>query len=480
MVVIPLAAMVVFNLAHGKKTILKFIAAVVGLALLVMPLASPLGVHNFGGHIKENLESSYETGIVYRLGLHNKALIFTLALIAFLVITSYTQAYKNLSGPYMGFMVLGVGATSATLLADDFFNFYVFMEIALISQTALALAQASVEAYKSAVKYLMVANIAGNCLLLGVGLLLSIAGSVNISDIHRFVLSNAEHLKSNPVYLAAAALIVFAWLYASGVFPFHNIKSELYGSAKPHSAALMQTQTKFIMIALALVILKIFYPVWGVRPIMLAMACGAMIFGVIMALKQNNYKRMLSYHAISQAGYVAAGLAIGTQAGIIAGIFHAINHVIYKTALFLGAEIVMHRNKTTDFKSLGAAFYSIPFVGVLVLCAKFAISGIPPFNGFQSKLMLITAAFQANMPEISVIMILVSVMTFISMMKAFHLIYLRPLPEDVESQQLDKPVGVYVGALVLLVFLCILLGVYPQAATRYIQQIAVQVGTVWV
>jgi len=478
MVVAPLMAAVIANLLHGKERQLRLAFVGFVFLLLFLPLASQYGIHIFGGHERSQYQSSNATGIIYLFGQHQKLLIFILVLIGYLVISSYMGVYKKLSGPYLGFLMLGIGATSAVVMADDFFNFYVFMEIALISQTALAIATGTFQAYKSAVKYLIIANVCGNFLLLGVAMLLSLSGSVNISDIAAQI-SDGQILMSDPLLITAACFILFAWLYAGGVFPFHNIKSELYAAARPHSSAIMQTQTKFILVALGLIILRLFSGIWGVRQVMMAGSAGAMIFGVIMALKQDDYHKMLSYHAISQGGYVACGLAIGTPYGILAGIFHAVNHVLYKSALFLGCEALERHKGTTSFSKLGGAIHSIPFIGFLVLCAKLAISGVPPFNGFQSKLMLMVAAFDAGMPEITMVMMLVSVLTFISMMKAFHFAYLRSLEPAPRNKADPAELTHYTMALVILVGLCVLLGLFPDIALGYLEHVSLTAGAPW-
>jgi len=476
MVASPITAAILLNLAHGNGRSVKFTAYSFGLLSVVLPFATEYGNHIFSGHGRI---AGLATGIIYIFSAHTRILAFILALIAYLMILAYTNAFKKVSGTYLAFMMLGVGATSATLFADDFFNFYVFLEIALISQTALAIAKGSLESIKASIKYLLVANIAGNCLLLGIAMLLSLTGSLNITDMQEAIATKGFAQASNPVFLGACALSVFAFAYASGLFPFHNIKSELYAAAAEHGSALMQTQTKFIMVGLGLIILRLFHEVQVIRYLMLYMALGAMVFGVIMALKQDNYHRMLSYHAISQAGYVAAGLSIGTPAAIIAGIFHAINHVLYKSALFLGCECVKIQKGTTDFKRLGSMITGLPMVGVLVLGAKFAISGIPPFNGFQSKLQLMVAAFDAQLYEVTVVMILVSVLTFISMMKASHLVFLRPTTQAEKASSTKRIPKSYLFALTVLVGLCLYLGLMPECATRYLEPIAYEVGYMW-
>jgi energy-converting hydrogenase B subunit F len=477
MVVLPLAAAVLLNLIHGRDRMLRYFILAAGLAFLSLPLLTPYGLHAFGGHTRESHPGESAVGIIHSYQAHHRIIISTLLLITYLVVASYVGVFRRLSGPYLGFMMLGVAACIAVLLADDLFNLYVFLEVALISQTAMAIANRTERAYRSSLKYLIVANVSGNCLLLGIAMLFSITGSLNISDMQATLSGHGTALLHNPLFLVAAALTVFAWSNAGGLFPFHNIKSELYASARPHASGLMQTVTKFIIVAVGIASLRLFAWVGVVRPIMLYMSLGAMVLGVIMALKQDDYQRMLSYHAISQAGYVASGLSIGSPMAIVGGVFHAVNHVLYKTALFLGCECIQHRSKTTDFKSLGGMMQSMPFIGLLVLGAKFAISGIPPFNGFQSKLMLMTAALNAGLPEVTLIMLLVSLLTFVSMMKAFYCVFLRPRGSVGGGGEQTPPA--YVIALVVLVGLCVLLGLFPQVATSYIEPIAYQIGHNW-
>ena len=478
LIILPLSFAVILNLLHGRNNLLKNTVLGFCIALLLIPMLTPYGNHIFSGHEKIRYGGDLNPGIEYIFGGNQQILIFILALIAYLVITSYIGLYKNLSGPYLGFIMLGVSATTAVLCANDLFNFYVFMEIALISQTALAISSSTLESIKASLKYLIVANLVGNLFLLGIAFILSLTGSVNISDIKSQLFTNGV-LLNHPIMLAAAGLIVFTWLYIGGMFPFHNMKSELYSSAPAHASAIMQTQSKFLQIALGIIILKLFGQITNIKIVMLVFGAFAMILGVLMALKQDNYQKMLSYHAISQAGYVALGLAIGTPLAITAAIFHAINNALYKSALFLGADAIKQRQGTLKFSNLGGMISVIPAIAVLMFFAKLAISGVPLFNGFQSKYMLAYAAFDSGMPELSLLMILVSVLTFISMMKAFYVTFLRPgeyCEQNVDSRADMKTVGL---TMTVLIGLCIILGIFPSVITSFIEPLAAFIGGDW-
>ncbi len=476
MVVLPMAAAVLLNLLHGRRAALAVAVAGLGFAFILLPFLVAYGTHYFGGWTRDGA-TGLAVGIIYMFGSYQRLLIVFLALVAYFAAIAHLNFEGRISGVYLGFLMLGLGTCTAVLLTDDLFNLYVFLEITLISQTALVVSTGTERAWKAAVKYLIIANVAGNCLLLGIALLLSLVGSLNIADMQSYVVANGAPLLKSPVFLLACALITIAWSYASGLFPFHNIKAEMYSQARPHAAGLMQAQTKFMLVAVGLVILRLFGGVPHLRELVLYVAMGAMVFGVIMALRQDNYQHMLGYHAISQAGYVAAGLSIGTPAAVAAGIFHALNNALYKTALFIGSECVQRRGKTGEFRLLGGLMPVMPVIAILILVAKLAISGVPPFNGFQSKLMLMVSAFDAGLPEVTVIMLLVSVLTFISMMKAYHMVFLRPPETPVEPGE-EAP-NSYTITLIVLVGLCVLLGFYPEVALGYIQEVAWRTGLGW-
>ena len=475
MVVLPMASAVLLNMLHGRDRAVRYLTLAVGLVFLALPLAVSYGYHHFGGYVRDASFSRLAVGIIYGFQAHQRLLAFTLVLVAYLAAVSYLGSAGKLSGVYLGFLMLGLGTCTAVVLTDDIFNLYVFLEITLISQTALVIASGTEEAYKAAVKYLIVANVCGNMLLLGIALLLSAVGSLNVTDIQGYIAAAGGAFLRSPVLLTACALMLVSFSYVSGLFPFHNIKAEMYARAMPHAAAVMQTQTKFILLGLGIILLRLFPNVGGFRPLMLYTSMAAMVFGVIMALKQDNYQHMLSYHAISQAGYVAAGISIGTTAAVMGAIFHAVNNALYKSALLIGSECVKHQAKTTDFKGLGGLIQPLPALAALVLVSKLAISGVPPFNGFQSKLLLMTAAFNAGLPEVTVVMILVSVLTFISMMKAFHLVFMRPPQAEAVLAETALP-RTYLMALAILAGLCLLLGLCPQIVLVYAREIALQVG----
>ncbi len=471
-VVFPLIMAIIFNFLYKNK-IIKALTLLMALSLLILPFIASTnnGIYYFANHgVMQNLVS----GIEYTYNPAKQVMVFILMLIGSLVLIS-GMGEKKLNGLFTSLILMGLASVSAMILANDLFNIYVFYEIAAIVQTGLVIASGTENAYKAAFRYMLIGTMAGSLLLFGIAFLLSATGTLNITNMHNYLANNP----ATPTIYGGLMMLIIGLCYGSGLPPFHTIKADVYSKAKPFIASMLQTYSKFVLVALMLVIFKLFNGIAyfsTAHGVLIALSIFGMVFGVVMALLQSDYKKLLSYHAISQGGYVAAGLALGTPLGIIAGIFHAINHVIYKSALFLGANIVSQK-KSSNLAKLGGLLPVMPAVAFMILCAKLAISGVPPFNGFQSKLLLAEAAMNVNMPELAIIMIIVSVGTFVSMMKAFYLIFLKPCSEEQIEEYKNVKVSKYsVFSLAVLTILCVLLGIYPDIVVNQIAPFANEIG----
>ncbi|WP_131007162.1 energy conserving hydrogenase EhbF [Methanofervidicoccus abyssi] len=477
-VVIPLIMAIIFSYIYRSKYV-RFLTLLMALILLVLPFLGTYTPYFFGGHGITYIDGiPFVSGILYTLNPLKEVLLFTLMLVGSLVLILSTKE-KNLSGIFTSLVLMGLASVSAVILTDDLFNLYVFYEIAAIVQAGLVILAGTENAYRSAFRYLLVGTMAGSILLLGIGLLLSATGTLNIEDMKRYLAINP----STPTVYGGLLMLIVGLAYGGGLPPFHTLKADLYARTKPFVAAILQTYSKFVLIVLMLVILKLFgnLPIFNTtRGILIALSVFAMVFGTVMALLQKDYRKLLAYHTVSQGGYVALGLALGTPLGIVAGIFHGINHVLYKSALFIGAHIV-DKIKSSDMRKVGGLLFTIPTVAFLMLFATFASIGIPPFNGFQSKLLLAEAVMHANMPELVVLMLIVSIGTFLYMMKAFYLIFLKPCGEEQLKEYRNFKISkYYIFSLGLLVILCLILGIYPDIVLNRLYPIGEEIGIKWV
>ncbi|MGC8805668.1 MAG: proton-conducting transporter membrane subunit, partial [Candidatus Ratteibacteria bacterium] len=184
------------------------------------------------------------------------------------------------------------------------------------------------------------------------------------------------------------------------------------------------------------------------------------VVAVSMALIQKNVKRLLSYHAISQVGYMIVGIGTGIPAGIAGGIFHMLNNAIYKSALFLGAGSVEHRTKTTDLGLLGGLYSQMPVTGVCFIICAAAISGIWPLNGYFSKEMVIDGALETGYKIFAVACWIGAILTFASFLKASHSMFFGEKRQ--EFHDIKENNTFIVMPIIVLTFLCVFFGLFSR------------------
>ena len=486
MVIIPIACALLLNLLHKNDRTVKVIAIIIALVLPIIPLITNYGPHYFGGYaplvenptiaqglpayITASALNVFHPAITYLFGNAQKLLVFILGLIAFLSILTSLNETKKPSGVYAFLMFMGVASVTAILLTDDIFNLYVFFEILAVTQVGIVVASKVKGNYETALNYMILGSIASPLLLLGVALLLGVTGNVNITDII-YSLKNGLVDPQNPVLLMACGLITFGWLYGSGLPPFHTIKSAVYSKALPHGAALLQAFSVFTLVALGVIILRIFSYLPFSKVFIIAISLAAMILSITMALMQTDIKRIIGFLAVGELGYIGIVIGLGTAMSITAGLFQAVNEAIITAFLFIGFGTILYKTRESDIRKLGGMMVEAPKVALLVLLAGLAMAGVPPLNASQSKLMLIQSSLDAGIPELGIIMILLSIVTFMTFMKAFYAIYMRPKPRDLEIKKGRIPKATIFSMVVFLI-VCIIFGLFPSIVTNFLQVLA--------
>jgi energy-converting hydrogenase B subunit F len=484
MVIIPITCALLLNLFHNRNKTVKILSIVVALFLPIIPLLSNYGLHYFGGHaplidnsgLIESIPSyisntsliNFHPSISYFFGGLQKIFIFFFGIVAFLSIFTSVNETKKVSGAYMFLMFMGIAAVTAMILSDDIFHMYIFFEIAALSQVGIVLASKTERNYEIALKYLLLGSIGGPMLLIGIGFLLGLVGSVNITDII-FAVKNGLVDPFSPVFIFSFGLIFFGWLYSGGLPPFNTIKSSIYSKALPHASALIQAFTVITLVTIGITMFRIFSPLPLVKVMIIIFSLLAMILGIVMALMQNDFRRTIGFLAVCELGYVGIGLGIGTQLSITAGLFQALNEILITALLFIGFGTILYITKISDTNKLGGLIEQNPKIAILILLGGFAMAGVPPLNGFQSKLMLIQSSLKAGFPELAIIMVLISIVTFMTFIKVFHSIYLKPKPNNLTFKDVKIPKATIFSVLILLL-ICVVLGLVPNLVTTEIYQ----------
>ncbi|MCJ7630416.1 MAG: hypothetical protein MUO50_18735, partial [Longimicrobiales bacterium] len=198
-----------------------------------------------------------------------------------------------------------------------------------------------------------------------------------------------------------------------------------------------------------------------------AVALGSftMFLGVILALVQDDLKRLLAYSSVSQMGYILAGVGLGTYLGYYGGLFHLLNHAIFKALLFMSVGAVVYGTGVRKVSELGGLARQMPLTGACFLVGALAIAGFPPFNGFMSKLTIYLALAGSGLWWAVAIAILTSILTMVALLRpAYRVFWAAPTGDAHRFQQVREVPATVWGPMVVLALACLILGILPQVA----------------
>jgi multicomponent Na+:H+ antiporter subunit D len=280
-----------------------------------------------------------------------------------------------------------------------------------------------------------------------------------------------ESGKINAGLAFALAMFMAGFGLKAALVPFHAWLPDAHPSAPaPISAMLSGVLIKALGVySLARIIFNIFGVSESIGWVLVTLGVLSMVVGVFLAVGQWDFKRLLAYHSISQMGYVILGLGIGAlilarkdenvvwaAMAILGGMFHLVNHAVFKSLLFLTSGSVEMSTGTRQLKEMGGLGEKLPFTRATCTVASASIAGIPPFNGFWSKLILIIALVQAGFLKLAAVTLIVSFVTLISFLKIQRYVFLGELPENLRQTKEHK--GFMLAAMIFLACLCLLMG----------------------
>jgi len=408
-------------------------------------------------------------GIDFDLRLYHFSAFILLALAGFLLLIALYTTVKMKDAPrgreFMAYLFLTAAFANGAALANNFVPLLFFWEGLLVTLYTMITIGGRPLSGRTAVKALLISGFCDFSMILGIGLLWAVSGTATMSEI-----------SVAPTGLAAAAFVLMMVGAAgkAGAMPFHTwIPDAAVDAPVAFMAFLPAAFEKLLGIyLLARVSLDFFKIEPGSAMSILLMTVGAVtiVLAVLMALVQKDLKRLLSYHAVSQVGYMVLGIGTAIPVGIAGGIFHMINHAMYKSGLFLSAGSVEHRAGTTELKKLGGLAREMPWTAFGFTVCALAISGVWPLNGFVSKEMVFHGALETGYTVFAVAAWIGAIFTFASFLKAGHSVFFgertRERPEVRES---PAPIVIPILALAAL---CILFGVYNKLPlTRFITPI---------
>ena len=382
---------------------------------------------------------------------------------------------------YYGWLMLFIATMLWVCVSNNIIMLYVAVEASTIASGLLVVFYWDRRALEAGYKYLM---------LLTVGITFSLFGCVLVYATGASILGGSKGLllselkgaagmfPTTTVVLASAFLIV-GFGTKAGIAPFHPWLPDAHAEAPtPVSALLSGVMLKVAIYALVRTV-SMFYPSFApVAMFALALGVFTLVIGDVMALAQDDLKRMLAYSSVSQMGYVLMGFGIGTQVGIYAGLFHLLNHALAKALLFLAAGAVMYSTGARTISQLGGLAKKMPVTSFCFFVGALAVAGVPPFNGFQSKLALFAAGAGAGDWWAVIIGIAASLITLVVLVKAAKAVFWGELSGPASGPAVrEAPLTVSVTMAILAV-LCLVIGIYPKAVYSPLRAAAAVVQTI--
>ncbi|MCK4538170.1 MAG: monovalent cation/H+ antiporter subunit D family protein [Candidatus Krumholzibacteria bacterium] len=391
-------------------------------------------------------------------------IINVIGLLSMIYSTKYMTTYTAKPKFYTLFLLM-IAGMNGVVITGDMFNLYVFLEIASIASYALVGFGCEKDELEASFKYLILGGVASTAVLFGIAFLYSMTGTLNMPDL---AVKIPEIGHNHAMGFVMALFIMGFGLKASSV-PFHAWLPDAHPSAPaPISAMLSGVLIKALGIyAIARIMFNIFGSDTMVSSILMFLGALSMLVGVFLAVGQHDFKRMLAYHSISQMGYVMMGLGLGLNPNVppalaalalFGGLFHMVNHAVFKSCLFLCAGAFEYRTGTKDKTEMGGLIRRMPFTSATCSIASLSISGVPPFNGFWSKLIIIVAFMKAGYTVYGILAILVAFMTMISFIRLQMNVIFGKLPE--KFAKIKEVPFAMVLPLVILATLCLAIGVF--------------------
>lgn len=432
-VIIPLAGAFITMIA-GKflPRFGRYFASFILMALAVLSICSLisneglLSVYRVGGWEPVN---RVPIGIYMVIDGFSVIVLCIINIIGFLSVFYSIPYIKRFTAEnfYYALFCLMTAGMNGVVLSGDLFNIFVFMEISVIAAYALVAFGVEKNELEATFKYQVLGCIASFVILFAIGFLYWKTKTLNIADIKE-VLSGGY---DRTYYLFVQILLLSGFGLKAAIIPFHAWLPDAHSSApSPVSAMLSGVLIKAVGIY---VIIRLFFNMFeiseSISVLITTLGTLSMVIGVILAIGQWDIKRLLAYHSISQMGYVVLSAGIGMiliargikpEIAILAiagGIFHLINHAVFKGLLFLNAGAIEYTTGTRDLHEMGGLAEQMPATSATSFIASMSISGIPPFNGFFSKLIIIIACVMAGFYLLAVLAVIVSIITLASFLK---------------------------------------------------------------
>ncbi|OFW17993.1 MAG: NADH/ubiquinone/plastoquinone [Acidobacteria bacterium RIFCSPLOWO2_02_FULL_59_13] len=436
---IPLAAAAVSLLAWRWPHWQQRLSSVGAVAMLATGIALLENVRRGGIQAVQIGDWPAPFGITLVADLFSAIMVVIAGLVG-TAVTFYSHASvdwrRQSFGYYPLLQILLMGVCGA-FLTGDVFNLYVWFEVMLIASFVLMALGGERAQMEGAMKYVTLNLVSSAFFLAAVGILYGVVGTLNMADLAQKV----PHIRPQVLVTAVAMLFLVAFGIKAAAFPlFFWLPASYHTPPVAVSAIFAGLLTKVGVYALIRVFTLIFVTDTGYTHTWILVLSGlTMVTGVLGAVAQNEFRRILSFHIISQIGYMIMGLGLYTPLALAASVFYIVHHIIVKTNLFLVSGIANSLRGTYQLKQLGGLYRDHPGLAFLFLVPAFSLAGVPPLSGFFAKLALIQAGLEVGQYFIVATALGVSLLTLFSMIKIWTEAFWKPEPATEKVLLADEP-----------------------------------------
>jgi multicomponent Na+:H+ antiporter subunit D len=447
--IIPLATIIVLLFARGSQGLQRLF----GIGGIMLQLISSVAIFNLvyseGIQVIHIGNWPAPFGISIVADLFSSVMLIMSGVIGLMIsvyarTTIHSSRQRYTFYPLVNALLLGV---NGAFLTGDVFNMYVWFEIMIIASFVLLTLGGTRKQLDGAIKYVTMNLVSSLLFLAGIGILYGKAGTLNMADLALKLRESNDTL----IFNSSAMLFFVAFSIKSAMFPFFFWLPASYHTPPIAITALFSGLLTKVGVYAMIRYFTLFFvqdqSFW--HPLLLTIGGLTMVVGVLTAASQYDIRKILSFHIISQIGYMIVGLGLFTVMGLAGAIYYIVHNIVAKTNTFLVAGMINRIKGTYDLKAIGGLYKSYPFVALLFFIPALGLAGVPPLSGFFGKLLLIIAGFEAKQYFISAVAIAVGLITLFSMVKIWNEGFWKKQPEEKNEPKVTLPFSMILPVAIL-------------------------------
>lgn len=399
-----------------KKTYAKAFSLITMGISSVLSLITLTYVSRYGSFLYRVGHWNSPWGIELNIGVIEAIMSLLFTFVAFLIswYSTYTiekEIKENKISFYYTLINVLVGALLGIVYTNDLFNAFVFIEISTIAACGIIVIKDKKENIKATLKYLILSSVGSGLVLMGIAFIYSITGNLNMTFVNKELIGTFMSYKNS--ILIALGLFTIGLGVKSAMYPLHVWLPDAHSNAPASSSAILSA---LVLKAYVILYMKILYRMFGFEIInefkvllfmVLVLGSLGMIMGSVSAILQKEIKRVVAYSSVAQMGYIFFGIGLGNTLGLVAAIFHMLNHAFIKSALFLAVGSMIDKTGEKKLAGLKGIGKEMPITLGIFTVGALSMVGIPILPGFISKFNFAIASIQGG-KSVFVVVILIS------------------------------------------------------------------------